>query len=272
MTLRENLARNLRKLCAERSSVARVCRELDINRQQFDKYLNGETLPGARTLAKISALFQISEAQLVGDLDGATPTGKLARSPPPGHDMLKSLEPLLGEPLASLKPGSYYTWITIPGSPGQLVCAPLFVKRRADALTFRRVVGVAEPKSSYWSHFQGDHQGLIVERLNWLFFAAVNHRGTREPTLMRLRWAAMSDPVLSGHGMVLTPSGVSFVAICMRPVPSQIGHRRALRHSRVYDIDAPEIDGITRRIIEQERRSLITTVVNDFTAPTGGAP
>ena len=61
----DHLSKNLRLLCAQRGSIARVCREIDINRQQFNRYLSGENRPSAQILLKIADFFEIP----VEDLD-----------------------------------------------------------------------------------------------------------------------------------------------------------------------------------------------------------
>ena len=38
----ENFSTNLRSICNEQISVAHVCRKMEINRQQFNKYLSGQ--------------------------------------------------------------------------------------------------------------------------------------------------------------------------------------------------------------------------------------
>lgn len=55
---------NLRSLCAEYGSVAKVCREIGINRQQFSRYLNGNGMPSAHNLRRIARHFAVSEADL----------------------------------------------------------------------------------------------------------------------------------------------------------------------------------------------------------------
>lgn len=56
--------KNLRELCARQGSVAAVCREIGINRQQFNRYLIGQTRPSAHVMAKIEDYFGISAAEL----------------------------------------------------------------------------------------------------------------------------------------------------------------------------------------------------------------
>lgn len=55
---------NLRSLCAEYGSIARICREIGINRQQFNRYLSGAGLPSAHNLRRIARHFGLSEADL----------------------------------------------------------------------------------------------------------------------------------------------------------------------------------------------------------------
>ncbi|WP_293575217.1 helix-turn-helix transcriptional regulator [Phaeobacter sp.] len=62
--MHDDFARNLRKLCAETGSIAKVCRAIGINRQQFNRYLNGHGLPSAHNLHRIASYFQIDEDAL----------------------------------------------------------------------------------------------------------------------------------------------------------------------------------------------------------------
>ena len=60
----ENFSRNLRSLCAEYSSIAQVCRDIGLNRQQFNRYLNGGGMPSAHNLRRIAQHFDVSEEDL----------------------------------------------------------------------------------------------------------------------------------------------------------------------------------------------------------------
>ncbi|WP_264211269.1 helix-turn-helix transcriptional regulator [Leisingera thetidis] len=55
---------NLRRLCADTGSIAQVCREIGINRQQFNRYLNGHGLPSAHNLHRIARYFGLQEEDL----------------------------------------------------------------------------------------------------------------------------------------------------------------------------------------------------------------
>ncbi|WP_271022288.1 helix-turn-helix transcriptional regulator [Rhizobium sp. RCAM05973] len=63
------LATNLRTLCDRHGSVAAVCRKLNVNRQQFNKYLSGAHAPSATNLKIIANYFGLSVPILFADPD-----------------------------------------------------------------------------------------------------------------------------------------------------------------------------------------------------------
>lgn len=261
MSLRLNMANNLRRLTSQIGSANFVCRELDINRQQFEKYLKGRSLPSASTLKKICSYFQISEEELFA-ADAAELAGA-ADTPAAVSSCEEALKPLFSEPPPSIKPGIHFLWMTVPTQPKQVVCAPLFIDRSDDRVTFRRITGSAEPRERLWFHRVGDHKGVIVERLNWLLLVAVNQRGNHEPSMVRLKAVPLSSFVLGGHATILTPTGISFAAACMRPAPAGTSFRQALRHSRQVEKDDPSIDSVTRMVLDQERKDLLQIIERD---------
>ncbi|WP_245461071.1 helix-turn-helix transcriptional regulator, partial [Mesorhizobium sp. M7A.F.Ca.US.005.03.2.1] len=64
MPIRENLAANLRRLVQRHASVSAVCRELGINRTQFERYLQGKAVPNKTTARLICDYFKIDENEL----------------------------------------------------------------------------------------------------------------------------------------------------------------------------------------------------------------
>jgi len=57
--LRAMFGRNLRLLCQPYASVSALCRELGINRTQFNRYLSGESFPRPDILQRICAYFKV---------------------------------------------------------------------------------------------------------------------------------------------------------------------------------------------------------------------
>ncbi|HEY5364153.1 MAG TPA: helix-turn-helix transcriptional regulator, partial [Aestuariivirga sp.] len=67
MSVHKIFAENLRRECSQYRSIAAVCEGIGINRQQFNKYLAGGTIPNVLTLRRICNFFNISEQQLFID-------------------------------------------------------------------------------------------------------------------------------------------------------------------------------------------------------------
>ena len=59
----ENFSINLRIVCDQQISVAHICRKMEINRQQFNKYLSGQIYPSKYNLNTICQYFQLSEKE-----------------------------------------------------------------------------------------------------------------------------------------------------------------------------------------------------------------
>ena len=63
----------LRDHVLRRGTIAQACKATGINRQQFNKYLAGDVLPGARTMRKICSYLGVSEEQLMAGLPAVSP-------------------------------------------------------------------------------------------------------------------------------------------------------------------------------------------------------
>jgi transcriptional regulator with XRE-family HTH domain len=64
LAARKEFSVNLRVLCSYYRSVADVCRKLNINRAQFNRYLNGTSQPSSHTLERICDFFGVEVAEI----------------------------------------------------------------------------------------------------------------------------------------------------------------------------------------------------------------
>lgn len=118
----ESFAKELRLHCARKGSIGQLCKATGINRQQFNKYLAGQMLPGARTMRKICSYLGVSEEQLMSG-------GKALSAPLPTVPDVGSFLPGFSEPPASLSPanpmlrnGFYRACFLVPGHPDLVAC------------------------------------------------------------------------------------------------------------------------------------------------------
>lgn len=72
--LRSVFGANLRKLAADYPSVAGLCRDLGINRTQFNRYLSGESFPRPDVLHRICAFFDVDARILLEPVETVTRT------------------------------------------------------------------------------------------------------------------------------------------------------------------------------------------------------
>src|SRR5699024_6403812 len=61
----DSFPQNLGFLCSYYPSIAETCRRLGINRQQFNKYLSGQTWPSRRNMRRICDFFGVTESELL---------------------------------------------------------------------------------------------------------------------------------------------------------------------------------------------------------------
>lgn len=263
MSMRESFAANLGRLCAAKPSIAAVCRDTSINRQQFSRYLSGAALPNDRNLKKICRYFDVDEAELFRDAEDVGPTTR-----PPADERLSwshtalrdALKMVSSEARTSVEPGNYFAHFAHPHDPGSIMRSAMFVRRDGALSTFRRLTGFSEKRGSWWSHFNGDHKGVILERRHLLYFIALNALGNTEPTLMVMRWVPSSAVILGGHASILTPIGPTVTAAVVTPCPRGTSLRGAISGSHVYSVDSPEIEPLVIDTLTQQIDTLVKTV------------
>jgi transcriptional regulator with XRE-family HTH domain len=236
-------------------SIAAVCREMGVNRQQFDRYLSQDALPNRATTIRICQYFGIEEAELYRDpetLEG------LDRPVQGGRDRSAGLDGpiaarIFAPPPPTIAPGFYQTYFAIPGSPDQVACAITSIRSEGGRTTFRRLTGLAESKGTDWSYFKGDHEGAVLERFNWFFFLGINRREPKEPTYMSLQWGPFSpETLLCGHATIFTQTGPSIVTTVMRAAPKGISLRNALRSARVYRASDPAVGSLVAHALKRQ--------------------
>ena len=89
---------------------------------------------------------------------------------------------IFSTPRPTIEPGFYQTFFSIPGHGDEILCSITAIRAEEDRTTFRRLTGLSETRGTTWSYFRGDHEGVVMERLNWFYFLGLNRRGPMEPT------------------------------------------------------------------------------------------
>lgn len=146
MALRSVFGANLRILANRYPSVAGLCRNLGINRTQFNRYLAGESFPRPDVLHRICLFFSVDARILLEPVDEIAPSE-------PNRDILthpavqpflgKTLEPVIEEEL----PSGFYRFSRPSFTDNQRFVVGLLFIFRADGHTFVRGYELPEAMS-----------------------------------------------------------------------------------------------------------------------------
>jgi hypothetical protein len=228
MQLNEIFAENLAELCKTREggNIARICRRLNINRQQFQRYLDG-TLPRASNLSRIAKYFGVDEAVLLVKHPAAALRDKFGLGAEDDECAAELAQ--LAIPQAPLPAGIYLTYFAPSDRRDLVVRSVSFVRWDAGRTTFRRRTGRWTKGDDYLVDMQGDHRGIVSQRLGSFYFCGVNRRRTAEPSMLVVRWAHISEPTLFGHATVTTPAGTATIKVVMTQMPTSMTARSALK-------------------------------------------
>ena len=225
-----NFADNLRSLCTRHGSIAAVCRALGMNRQQFNKYLSGSTLPNVATLEKICSFFQIKSESLFHDpaaFRNATP-----KNDADATELLGGL-PLHGLGFAAsafarmqpttLRNGCYHLYSVWSRDQAKCLREALFIQKKGGVTVFTRFTKyrLAGHRQRYF--LSGRHDGIVLETERARFLLSLNRKGCGEISLISIGMEnALSKDLLSGLALVMAPSVLNFQ------------RRRPVRNSRQY--------------------------------------
>lgn len=140
----EEFRHNLALLCSYHSSIADVCRRLEINRQQFNKYLAGSSHPSRRNMRRICDFFGVSESELLLDFRQFEEIVALKRKPIRQEALSKQLRHLdkLYQHSQELEKylGYYFRYFYSFGNQGKVI--------RSLALIYR------EDNKYYWKNIE----------------------------------------------------------------------------------------------------------------------
>ncbi|MDR6756714.1 transcriptional regulator with XRE-family HTH domain [Mycoplana sp. BE70] len=159
---------NLRSACATRRSISQICREIGINRQQFNRYISGEARPSAHNAARIAGFFGLSPQDF--DLSPKLFETRLRR--PDGHRSEAGLllEGFPGD-IAGLRRhiGYYQTYHISPSWPGLVVCSCARVYEESGSIRVKSIERIRDAANEIWQFSK--YVGLATFWRNRIFIA-----------------------------------------------------------------------------------------------------
>jgi len=183
--MNKNFSTNLRRVCAEHGSISSICREIGINRQQFNRYVNGAGIPSAHNMLQITRFFGLAEADLFSEPDVFAAC--LAQEPAgladgPGDFLMSSFRDQAKRLRRHL--GFYHSYFRTPTWPGMIMCS-LVKLYEADGHVMTKTIERVTSEDGATRH-RSRYKGMVTLRGNHIFIVEreVAHNGTIIETIL----------------------------------------------------------------------------------------
>jgi len=250
-----NLARNLRRLAKQHGNISKLCREIGINRQQFNKYLSGASLPTSQNMRKICTFFGIAEEALLSPKSEELQTSVKAAAAPATPALEEMFAGLVTEFTSqnprSFKSGYYFAYYPMMADPRRLIRVLIVTWREGNHVYFKRFTRVREAgvKTKYYP--RGKHLGIVVQRNDAIFLLGYNRVGYQDINLMTFNALINnSSQMRTGLALIMSPWGPLATRVTLEYVGGKVDRRDIMRKCQVLAIDSPEIDPLIRRSME----------------------
>lgn len=246
----EDLGLNLRLLCSYYKSVAEVCRRLNINRPQFNRYLSGRYKPSANTMRRFCEFFGVEEHEMLLPhsqfrlMVQVRPNQKVANEGGTLElDHLTHLKELSSDHLDRYL-GYYFEYYISMACPGKLLRTLVCLEKQGDQVYYQRTERLAEFESEKAYH--GVYKGMVHFLSDRIFMSDYETLTDHEIT-QTILFPSFKNRVSRLTGLKLGVSGTGErMPCCARVLYEHIGMRvnirKALALCGLYELDSPEID------------------------------
>lgn len=255
----EDFSENLRSICADHHSIAQVCREIGINRQQFNRYLNGGGMPSAHNLRRIARHFGLPEADFYLPRDEFTrrhilnqkrtanePIDLMSR---PFRNQTKTLKRYLG---------FYHAHFQTPTWDGMIMRSLTWLYEKDGYVMSRSTERVMAEDGSIRQNSR--YEGMVAQRGNSIF--VVEHEMVREGSIVEtILTPSHRQQVKFLQGMVIgvawrpnvSPYGSRAI---WKGIKSEVSLREALQACGAYPRNSPDIDPMVRSYLGEQQDQL----------------
>lgn len=241
---------NLRLLCQYKRSIAEVCRDLEINRSQWNKYLNGTSTPRPPIARKIADYFGFETDELFLDhqqfqkllsidhqKNSATRSEVLQK-------ISNTIESQSTKNLSSLGGRSFLEYYRSLTNPGKILIAALVFEARENIITYRRIEFIQSPLTRRRIKFI--YEGLALdsgERIQ-LYDSETLFKSENTVSFM---YPDFSTSCKNYYGLKLGVTAnhkksISASRVFWSPIPKEWNLKKILRTCGLYDESDSKID------------------------------
>ncbi len=255
-----DFSKNLRHLSAERGTVAHICRELGVNRQQYDRYIKGSTLPTAHNLRRIASYFDVPDSELFEPHDLFLRNHRVSALPL-SDDAIHSFVSGFSDQVKPLRRylGFYHIYAISPSWEGRIL-RNLTQLCEKDGLIAAKTIQRATSRDQTIRQ-RSRFEGLATYRGNCIFVVE-SEAGVDGSVVETILFPAHRQQVNYLRGLTLgVASRPRFTPYASRTIWKRIGARTSIREAinacGAYGIDSREIDPTIRKFLNVPAQTLV---------------
>ncbi|UTW11650.1 helix-turn-helix transcriptional regulator [Marinobacterium rhizophilum] len=255
----EDFSRNLRLLCSYYKSIAEVCRKLEINRPQFNRYLSGRYKPSASTLRRFCEFFGVDEHEILlphSQFERLVRVRPRGRIDAPAQVESEHLARLAGLGNAGLERylGYYFEYYLSMARPGQLLRTLVCLEQRGEQVYYQRTERMEAHPGDRPSHNR--YLGMAYFLTDRIFMVDYESLNSHEMT-QTILFPSFKNRISRLTGLKIGVSDNSErMPCCARVLFEYLGPevsvRKALALCGVYALDSPQIDASIRDAVQND--------------------
>ncbi len=171
----ENFSANLKFLCGFYRSVSEVCRKLDINRQQFNRYLRGDSMPSYKNLKKICDFFGVESEEIIERNEifrsKVSPPNQQDGEHAIPEDLARIIIPLLRSSAHGMErfEGYYYRYFYAFGFPGYIWRSFIRIYKTDGIYYLKTIERITRKNALLGGPLTFKHRGLVFFLADRLF-------------------------------------------------------------------------------------------------------
>jgi len=256
----QDFPRNLRLLCSYYKSIAEVCRRLNINRPQFNRYLSGRSMPSANTMRRFCDFFGVEEHEIL------MPHSQFQRliqvrpsaTTPKDSDLPEAehMEHIgkMGNAGLDKYLGYYFEYHISMACPGKLLRMLVCLERQDDKIYYQRTERLKE--SPHEKTYHGVYLGMANFLTDRIFMVDYESLTGHEIT-QTILFPTFKNRISRLTGLKLGVSGSGERMPCAARVMYEylgqsVDVRRALALCGLYDLDSPEIEDSIKKAVTND--------------------
>jgi transcriptional regulator with XRE-family HTH domain len=251
-----NFPENLRRALASFKSISAFCRQVGINRQQINKYLNGMTMPSDYNMQRMARALGVTNKELLlnhDDFQNLMRTNEeFGSSRQDLIDLPDRLRSAFTQPDPGLKryAGLYQCYIRSESWRGYVLCYAMHIVQRRLWYTTRSVGHFSDPgtrerylmKSAGTITMRGEALFLIEEDMRAAGLSATILEPSGRSSGQLLRGITVDMPFNIGRRPIATQT-------VFRKLPNTADMRDVIARTGTFALDSTALDHSIRRLL-----------------------